>query len=162
MGSQKLSCLPIKNLSAEEKRTQSLAVASMGIPHQQGGAGLCATTGSAVSPVHMLASPSISPTKQFFFNPPTHFAGTKILGSSVCSPSSLPLDFFLPVLLRRLNVPHCISLRGSTWWFNLHLLWNGYHNKVSKHTSFHTNMIKKKGEKEYRVLLVMRIQHLLS
>lgn len=60
---------------------------------------------------HLQASP---PQSSFFFNPPTHFAETKILGSSVCSPSSLPLDFFLPVLLRRLNVHHYKSLRGST------------------------------------------------
>lgn len=45
-----------------------------------------ATTGSAVSPVHMLTSPSISPTKQFFFNPPTHFAGTKLLCSLFLPP----------------------------------------------------------------------------
>ena len=84
-------------------------------PTDREGKGLCATKGSAVSPVHMLTSPSISPTKLFFFfYPPTYFAETKILCSSVSSPSSLPLDFFLPVLLRKLSMHHCISLRGST------------------------------------------------
>ena len=41
-------------------------------PTDREGKGLCATKGSAVSPVHMLTSPSISPTKQFFFFLPTH------------------------------------------------------------------------------------------
>lgn len=71
-----------------------------------------ATTGSAVSPVHMLTSPSISPTKQFFFTHP-HI----LQEQNYCALCFFPLlpsfGLFLPVLLGKLSMHHCISLRGS-------------------------------------------------
>ena len=36
-----------------------------------------------------------------------------------------------------IDIQHCISLRYTAQWFDLHTLWNDYHNKVSEHPLFH-------------------------
>ena len=50
-------------------------------------------------------------------------------------------------LLRNNWHNNCIYLRHIAWWFNLHILWNDYHNKFSKYPSCHVDTIKEKEEK---------------
>lgn len=42
--------------------------------------------------------------------------------------------------------PCIISSRHTTWWFNLDILWNDYHNRFSYHPSSHTKHNKTKQQ----------------
>ena len=46
-----------------------------------------------------------------------------------------------------IDVHYWVNLRHTVWWFDLHILWNDYHNKFSKYPSCHVDTIKEKEEK---------------
>lgn len=43
---------------------------------------------------------------------------------------------------------HYINLRCTTGWFDLHRLWNNYHNRFSEYSLSDTDTIKKKEKKK--------------
>ena len=43
-----------------------------------------------------------------------------------------------------IGIKHCISLRSTAQWCDLHILWSGYHSKFSEHLSSHIDTKKEK------------------
>ena len=40
-------------------------------------------------------------------------------------------SFFFQFYWEIIDIYHCISFRCTAWWFDLHILWNDYHNRFS-------------------------------
>ena len=57
---------------------------------------------------------------------------------------SLSVPYFPPSVLLRNNWRHCINLRGTAWWFDLHVLWNDYYNRLISIISYIYNKKKNK------------------
>ena len=53
---------------------------------------------------------------------------------------SLYIVSFFPVLLRFIDIQHCISLRCTAQWFDLHMSWHDDHNKFSEHPLSHIDI----------------------
>lgn len=52
------------------------------------------------------------------------------------------------VYLEIIDIYHYISLRHTTWWFDIYILWNPYNNRFTYYPSLHTDTkkIKLRGE----------------
>lgn len=68
-------------------------------------------------------------------------------------------NFFFPVVLRIIDINHCVSLRCTASRFGLHIMRNDYYNKSIWHVFSHINKRKRKQE---TILLVTRILGIYS
>jgi len=70
--------------------------------------------------------------------------------------------FFFLVLLRNIDIYHYKSLRCAAWWFDLHILWNDYHNRFYLASIISCRYNKRKREKKIFLMRTLRICSLNS
>ena len=58
------------------------------------------------------------------------------------------------------GIHHCISLRCTTWWLDLHILGNYDHNRFSSRPSSHTDKIKRKRKRIKEKNFSLKWEHL--